>query len=71
MGVILGSVLLFLGWIGIISATFVWGGYGVYQLVKTDISFFSVVLPCLGYWVLQMIVSWLSVIFGAIVAQTS
>tara|TARA_R110000851_G_scaffold271720_1_gene424358 strand:+ start:759 stop:971 length:213 start_codon:yes stop_codon:yes gene_type:complete len=69
MSTLLGAILVFLGWVGLVSATFMWGGYGIYQLVKTDIGFFSIILPCLGWWVLQMFISWIMLMVGAVLVS--
>jgi hypothetical protein len=44
------------GWILAISSTFVWIGYSIYQTIKTDLGFFEIVLPNIGFWVLQTVI---------------
>ncbi|AUR87481.1 TMhelix containing protein [Vibrio phage 1.101.O._10N.261.45.C6] len=47
---------ILLGYILLISSTFIWVGHAIYQVVKTDLGFFSIALPNIGYWVLQIVV---------------
>ena len=70
MGTLIGIILVFLGWVGLVSATCLWGGYGIYELIKSDEGFFAIILPCVGYWILQMVLSWIALIFGAAVTNS-
>ncbi len=58
-----------LGWILLVSATFVWAGHGIYQLVKTDLSFWSVLFTNGGFWLLQLVTG-LLLVFVGVTAKT-
>lgn len=68
---ITGGILAFLGVLGAWSAIFIWIGYSLYQVLKTDLGFFDIVLPNLGYGVLQFIVSYILVLIGAVLVAKS
>ena len=62
---IVGVSSLVLGWVSLVTATFFWVGYSIYELVRTDAGFFSIVLPNVGFWVLQLIVGLILLMVGA------
>tara|TARA_B100001105_G_C22042633_1_gene294692 strand:+ start:241 stop:459 length:219 start_codon:yes stop_codon:yes gene_type:complete len=53
---ILGGLFLFLGWLLLVTTTFLWTGHGIYQLIKTDIGFWTVVSTNLFGWIVQGLV---------------
>lgn len=58
-------LMLFLGWLGIVTGNIFWIGHAIYQLVRTDMGFFTVVLSNFGFWVLHMAVSIVLIAIGA------
>ena len=62
--VTLGAVAMFVGVVGYWSATFVWIGHFIYELVKTDQGFLTLIVSNLVYWLLQMVIS-LVLLFAA------
>ena len=48
-------VFIGLGWILLATNLFVWIGYSVYQVLKTNLGFFEIILPNIGYFALQAI----------------
>lgn len=57
-------LVIILGWLLLVTSTFVWVGHGIYQLVKTDLSFWSVLFTNGGFWLLQLIVGLLLIGVG-------
>ena len=57
-------LILFLGWLGVVTGNLFWIGHAIYQLVKTDMGFFTVLLSNLGFWVLHMLVSIIFIVVG-------
>lgn len=51
------GLMIFLGWLGLVSGNLLWIGHGIYELVTKDEGFFSIFFTNLGWWVLHMIVS--------------
>lgn len=45
----MGAVLILLGWVLLATSSFVWGGHGIYELIKTDKSFLDILLPNFGF----------------------
>lgn len=58
------TLVLVLGWILSVTSAFVWGGHGIYQLVKTDLSFWSVLFTNGGFWLLQLAIGVMLVFVG-------
>lgn len=48
-------VLMVIGWAATVTSTFIWVGYSIYQVIKTDLGFFEIVLPNAGFWLLQLV----------------
>ncbi len=63
---ILGIIFMFVGAIGLWSASFLWVGHAIYELIKTDQGFFTIFLSNLGLWVVQMLLSWVLLIIGRV-----
>jgi hypothetical protein len=59
-------VLMIIGWSLLATSTFVWGGHTIYQLVKTDLSFWYLMLSNTLFWVIQLIVGYLLLIAGVV-----
>ena len=55
--VALVAVAMFVGVVGLWSATFIWIGHFIYELVKTDQGFLTLLISNFGYWLLQMVIS--------------
>jgi len=55
--VTLVAVAMFVGVVGLWSATFIWIGHFIYELVKTDQGFLTLLMSNFGYWLLQMVIS--------------
>jgi len=51
------AVAMFVGAVGLWSATFIWIGHFIYELVKTDQGFLTLLMSNFGYWLLQMVIS--------------
>lgn len=58
-------LILLVGWLGIVTGNIFWIGHAIYQLVKTDMGFFTIVLSNFGFWVLHMAVSIVLIVVGA------
>lgn len=56
MTALLAFLSLVIGWVAIVTSTFIWVGYSIWELVKTDQGFFEIVLPNTGCWVLQIVI---------------
>lgn len=49
-------IFLVVGWIAAATSTFVWVAHGIYELIKTDQSFWAIVLGNGGFWILQLVI---------------
>ncbi|ASU03306.1 hypothetical protein [Pseudoalteromonas phage J2-1] len=50
-------LMVLMGWLGLISGNLFWIGHAIYELVKTDQGFFTIVATNFGWWLLHMAVS--------------
>lgn len=57
-------LMMLLGWLGLISGNLFWIGHAIYELIKTDAGFFTIVLSNFGYWLLHMAVSIVLLVVG-------
>lgn len=62
----MGLLVLIIGWLLVVTSTFVWVGHGVYQLIKTDFGFWSILFTNGGFWLLQLIIGLLLVGVGLV-----
>lgn len=69
MKYLLGFISGLFAWILLVSATFVWGGYAIFQLIKYDTGFFEVVIPCFGGWLLQLFLGVCWLVLGEILTS--
>lgn len=53
---VLSFGLMFVGWLLTASSTIVWVGKGIYDLVRTDQEFLTILVSCLIGWGLQTVV---------------
>lgn len=61
---VLGGLFLFLGWLLLVTTTFLWGAHGIYQLVTADIGFWTVVGTNVFGWVVQGLVGGVFIVIG-------
>lgn len=61
-----GIIFMFVGIVGLWSASFLWAGHAIYELIKTDQGFFTIFFSNLGLWVVQMLLSWVLLIIGRV-----
>ena len=57
-------LILLVGWLGIVTGNIFWIGHAIYQLVKTDMGFFTIVLSNFGFWLLHMAISIVLLLVG-------
>ena len=57
-------IAILLGWLGLISANLVWIGHGIYQLITTNLGFFEVLFSNGLFWLIHMVVSFISLCIG-------
>ena len=57
-------LMIFIGWLGVVTGNLFWIGHAIYQLVKTDMGFFSILAVNFGWWLLHMAVSIILLVFG-------
>ena len=58
-------LMILVGWLGIVTGNIFWIGHAIYQLVKTDMGSFTIVLSNFGFWVLHMVLSIVLIAIGA------
>lgn len=56
MKALLAFLSLVVGWLAAVTSTFIWVGYSIYELVKTNQGFFEIVIPNAGCWLLQIVI---------------
>ena len=71
MSNILVGLMLVVGWGGLVSATFIWVAHGIYELIKTDQSFWEILIFNSGFWVLQVVVSFILVTLSAAILSNN
>jgi hypothetical protein len=64
MQAIIGGLCTFLGWVGFVSATFIWVIKFLYDIFAQDIGFWSAAGSSLLMWVVQLVVSFLVLAYG-------
>ena len=57
-------LMILVGWLGIVTGNIFWIGHAIYQLVKTDAGFFTIVLSNFGFWLLHMVISIVLLLVG-------
>lgn len=61
--------LMFIGWLLLVSAQFTWIGHGIYQLIKTDLGFFTILFTNGGCWLLHMLVGMVFVFISFVIKE--
>lgn len=69
MKAILGLIFLVVGWIAAATSTFVWVAHGIYELIKTDYSFWAILLSNGGFWILQLVIGILLVFLAKLLTD--
>ena len=57
-------LMILVGWVGIITGNIFWIGHAIYELIKTDAGFFTIVLSNFGFWLLHMAISIVLLLVG-------
>ena len=52
---IFGAICIFIGWVAGVTSTVIWVAHGIYELVKTDLPFWDILLGNGGLWLLQIV----------------
>ena len=66
---IFGVLCTFFGWIASVTSTFIWVAHGVYELVKTDLPFWDILLGNGGLWLLQIVLGLLLLALGYVITK--
>lgn len=69
MKAILGLIFLVVGWIATATSTFVWVAHGIYELIKTDYSFWAILLSNGGFWILQLVVGIVLIVLAQVMVD--
>ena len=59
-------LMILVGWVGIITGNIFWIGHAIYELIKTDAGFFTIVLSNFGFWLLHMAISIVLLLVGLV-----
>ena len=62
----MGILLIVLGYFVLGTSSFIWAGHGIYELVKTDQTFWTVLLSNGGFWLLQIFVGFIILVVGTV-----
>lgn len=58
------AIFMILGWLLLVSGNLVWIGHGIYELFTTDQGFFTVLFSNGFYWLIQMVLGFISLALG-------
>lgn len=60
----MGILLIVLGYFLLGTSSFIWAGHGIYELIKTDQTFWTVLLSNGSFWLLQIFVGFIILVVG-------
>jgi len=66
---ILGGILMVIGYLAVAASTFVWAGKAIYDFVNLDAGFWAIALTNFGMWALTIVVGLLLLIVGKVLAD--
>jgi len=66
---IIGTILMVIGYLVVAASTFVWVAKAIYDFVKSDAGFWTIALTNFGMWVLTIVIGLFLLIVGKVLSD--